>query len=148
MRVDPGGVYLVELQLANAENLGPTWLVGAFAAGYPGADVVSVDAYRAHMAIVRIRWRSAVAGEVTVGDTVGGMVQGVSLPGQAVPNATVTAVRHTGIRMPSIEQAIPAELKLVLSGAILVATWYFSLRIKHAKPRTAGAGSPPSNRAS
>lgn len=140
MRIDPGGIYLIGLRLLNASQLGPDWLVGAFASSYPTADVISVDEYLQERAIVRIRWRGSVAGEISPGDSVGGVFPGLSVPGGASPTAEVVTVQPTGLVMPSLEQAIPDDLKLVLAGAILATTWYFTRRIKRSNvgPKTAG----------
>lgn len=141
MEVQPGGIYLVELELTGAEHLGPTWLVGAFAQSFPRADVVQVDKYGPGFAVVRLRWRGVHADEIPEGATVSGISEGLAVPGQVVPAATIVSVEDTGQVALTFEQSLPDPIKLVIAGGLLLTTWYFVNKIKesHAKPSAAGA---------
>lgn len=141
MKVQPGGVYVVELQLTGAEHLGPTWLVGAFARTFPQVDVVQVERYESGLATVRIRWRGAHPDEIPAGATITGGMEGLAVPGQAIPVGTVVSVKDTGQVARTLEQSLPDSIKLVIAGGLLVTTWYFANKIKesHAQPSAAGA---------
>ncbi len=145
MQLVPGGTYLVSLQLFNAEQLGPSWLVGAFATSFPGADVISVEEYSGELATVRIRWRKTVPGEMGPGDSVSGILEGLVLPGEAVPTGVVTDVTYGGVTLRTLEQQIPDPVKLVGAAVVLVSTWYFIRKIKekHARLATSSAGATP-----
>ncbi len=143
MQLVPGGTYVVTLQLFNAEQLGPSWLVGAFATGYPGADVISVEQYTSEFAVVRIRWRKTVPGEMSQGATISGVLEGLVLPGEAVPSGVVTAVEYGGVMMPTLEQQIPDPVKVVIAAGILVTTWYFTRKIKEKHARLAASSAGP-----
>ena len=145
MQLVPGGTYVVSLQLFNAEQLGPSWLVGAFATSFPGADVISVEEYSGELAVVRIRWRKTIPGEMGAGDSVSGILEGLALPGEAVPTGVVTDVSYGGVTLRTLEQQIPDPVKLIGAAAILITTWYFTRRIKekHAQLASSSAGATP-----
>jgi hypothetical protein len=139
MQLVPGGTYLVSLQLFNAEQLGPSWLVGAFATSFHGADVISVEQYASEFAVVRIRWRKSVPGDIGTGSTISGFLEGLVLPGEAIPSGVVTEVEYGGVTIPTLEQMIPDPVKVVIAGSILVTTWYFTRKIKEKHARLAAS---------
>jgi len=128
--VEPGAVYLVQLQLFNAAHFSPSWLVGAFAGKYPQADVVSIDEYAADRAVVRIRWRSPDQGQIIEGARVSAVIEGLALPTEAVPSATILAVQPTGQVAQSVETLVPDSAKLLMAGVMLAVTWYFTSKIR------------------
>lgn len=131
MQVVPGGTYRIALELQNAQQVGPTWLVGAFASVFPNADILSVDEYlpAQNKAIVHVRW-TRTTGEITEGMAVRGLAEGLILPAQMLPMGTVTGVEQTGVFVSDLESRIPNSVKLALAGGILLTTWYFAVRIK------------------
>ncbi len=141
MEVQPGGIYSVELELVGAENIGPAWLVGAFAQSFPRADVVQVDQYGPDTALVRLRWRGVYADEIPEGATVSGAAQGLAVPGAIVPAATIVSVEDTGQVALTLEQSLPDPVKLAIAGGIFLITWYFVNKIKesYAQPSAVGA---------
>lgn len=140
MITSPGGRYRVALELRNAERLGPSWLVGAFAVSFPGADVIAVQDYTGVAAVVDIRWRRG-PGEINEGDRISILTEGMPLPVQLVPVGIVTDVTQIGeLPVPtSLERGIPDSVKFTIAGALLLTVMYFSRKIqeKHAEPRAA-----------
>lgn len=91
MLVRSGQLYLVTLDLFEAEGLDHTWLVGAVGWKYPNAAVVSVDSYTSKKAVVTLKWFRD-DGYINEGDTVTSPVEGITLPGGKSPYGTVSSV--------------------------------------------------------
>jgi hypothetical protein len=140
MITGPGGRYRIELELLRATQLGPSWLVGAFAVSYPRADVTAVQSYSGTRAVVLVRWRGA-SGQISKGDRVSILTEGLQLPGQMAPTGVVTAVEQTASPplSTSLERGIRSSLKLTMSGALLLTVAYFSRKIgdRHGNTHTA-----------
>jgi hypothetical protein len=134
MQTEVGGTYRIALNLSNAEQVGPTWLVGAFASAFPDSQIISLDEYGAHRAVVNVRWTRS-PGEIAEGTQIKGMAQGLVLPAEAVPLGIVVSVEKTGSGQPDLEARIPNSVKLLVAGGLLLTTWYFAVRIeeKHGK---------------
>lgn len=129
MRVVPGGTYWIGLELENAEQIGPVWLVGAFASAFPDAHILSVDEYQSDFALVHVRW-SRTTGEILQGTVISGLAEGLLLPPESVPSGTVVSVVQAAARAPDLEARLPNSMKLALAGGFLLTTWYFAVRIK------------------
>jgi hypothetical protein len=140
VKTAPGGRYRVALKLQRATHLGPSWLVGAFAVSYSGADVTAIEEYTGQVATVAIRWRKG-QGDVSVGDRVSILTDGLSLPGQAIPEGVVSDVTQIGeLPVPSsLESGISVPVQLTIAGALLLSVVYFSSKIqaRHGNASTA-----------
>jgi len=133
MEASAGGLYQVSLLLANAGEIGPSWLVGAVVATYPGASVLSVEEYTADTAVVVVKWLRG-SGEINVGDIISVLPEGAQLPGYATPSGSVSAVDQ--IQAPPVQgPGCPNSIKLAVAGGLLLTVVYLS----HEVSKKAGA---------
>ncbi|MCP4242327.1 MAG: hypothetical protein GY772_17370 [bacterium] len=133
MKTGPGGLYRVSLVLSNAAQTGPSWLVGATVATYPGAAVVSVEEYSVQSAVILVKWIKG-EGDISNGDQLSLFPEGTQLPGYAAPEGVVTEVEQ--IQAPSVpEEKLPNPLRLAGAGAILLTVAYLSRKIGDASPK-------------
>jgi hypothetical protein len=123
MRVSEGQLLRVTLELHDAELLHPMWLVGALAAAYPAADVVSVTPAGNH-ALVVLHARKSF--DVAVGKRIAPLTEG--LPGEfATHSAHVTAVEV--LSAPSADAAAPGSSDLLKLGlaAVMISTVAYAI---------------------
>lgn len=136
MDASEGGLYKVSLFLANAGDIGPSWLVGAVMATYPGASVLSVEEYSKDTAIIVMKWLRG-SGEINEGDTVSVLPEGTQLPGYATPSAVVTEVDQ--VQAPPVKgPGLPNSLKLAVAGGLMLTVVYFSKEISQKAGAAAG----------
>jgi len=133
--VHTGKTYRVELGLERAAGTSPSWLVTAVRTSYPGAEIAAVEHYNDQSATVLVSWKGP-SSKMTVGDQVSPAIQGLQVPFDALPTGTVRSAQLVDMAPGSVQQAIDKTggeraitLRLVLSGAILVTTWYLCSRI-------------------
>lgn len=135
--VHPGRTYRVQMALERAAGTSPSWIVTAMRASYPGAEIAKVEHYDDTKATVLVTWKGQ-PGKILIGDSVAPMIQGLQVPFEALPMGTIQSAQQVDLVPGGIEQAISKTnderaivLRLALAGAVLVATWYLSSRVKH-----------------
>lgn len=114
----------------------PAWLVGAAGARYPGAEVVSIEPRGKDRADVTLRWRSSRPGELSEGDQLVPVTEGMQLiPGADMPSATVKDVEV--VRAPMAARSLELGrvdatdiLKLLGAAALIGYVAWASYRIE------------------
>jgi hypothetical protein len=117
--------YRVALVLENTVGLGPEWLPTAVRASVPGAELVSVESYDEHTAVIIVR--GAVP---AVGETLSPGAEGLSLPLAATPKGTVTAASEALDAAVPVTDTGKAALSVLAAVGLLAAVWYLIARIQ------------------
>lgn len=138
MNTKAGRVYRVTLELQSATLQSPTWMVGALGARYPRADLLAVERYDGSGAVVLLRWRRGT-GRIEAGDVISAAVEGLQVPGEALPSGTVTDValeplyqhpQEFAERALSLSPESKTALQVLLAVGILVGVAYLSDQIR------------------
>jgi predicted secreted protein len=110
--------------------------VTAVRTSYPGAEIAAVEHYSDKAATVLVTWKGPPA-NLKLGDEVAPTIQGLQVPFEALPVGTIRSAQEVSLAPGSVQQSIDKAggeraiaLRLVLSGAILVTTWYLCSRVK------------------
>ena len=140
MRLVPGGIYRLGLDLSAPEALHPAWLAGAVGVSLPGAEVVGIEQTAPDRALVTVRWGRKGAGEVDEGHAMVPLSEGLQLiPGASMPSASVSSIEK--VREPMQTRAItfgpePVEIwKLAAAFAMIGAAAYTAYRVKEKRRR-------------
>jgi hypothetical protein len=135
MRVSEGQLVRVTLELHDAERLHPMWLVGALAAAYPAADVVSVTPSGNH-AFVVLSARNPF--DAAVGKRIAPLTEG--LPGEfTTHSAHVTAVEPLTAPSSDPEPSGNSDLLKLGLAAVMISTVAYAIHRIGAKGEHARA---------
>jgi hypothetical protein len=137
MRTTKGGIYRVRVLVEGIAAVHPSWLVAAAATTWKKAEVVELTPIGQGRVDLIVRWTGS-PGEISEGDVLSPMTEGMTAPQLPLPEATVEEVEPITIpqsltTLRSLEQPTGFEradyLKLALSVALIGTTAYLSRRI-------------------
>lgn len=124
------------MRLERSEGFGPAWLPGAVRGALPGAELASVESYGGAQAVLLVRSATAPPPGLVLSPAAGEL----QLPFTAGPVATVESAQEATV-LPALVSATPAAddaagiaLRLLAAGALLVAVWYMTTRVKRHEP--------------